>query len=106
MGARRSLAPPAQCLPLALLLRHANPHPCHAQIVLDNKQRQSDTTLFKAASKWIFAESSRMEMADEVFRLLDISQELVQVLAQQQTALQFVQVGPWCALGALHDLVL
>ena len=32
------------------------------QIILDNKQRQPESVLFKAVSKWILADNSRVDL--------------------------------------------
>ena len=49
------------------------------KILLDNKQRQAESSLFRAASKWILADNNRVELAEEIFRLLGISQVLGRV---------------------------
>jgi len=46
------------------------------KIMFDNKARQSESSLFKGASKWILAEGfgQRVDFSEEIFRLLGISQ--------------------------------
>ena len=57
------------------------------KILLDNKQRQAESSLFRAASKWILADNNRVELAEEIFRLLGISQVLGPGAASGSSAL-------------------
>jgi hypothetical protein len=54
------------------------------RIVGHNKHLQSEASLFKAVSKWILAENNRVDLAEEIFRMLGISQASVTNLVQQQ----------------------
>ncbi|GAX84352.1 hypothetical protein CEUSTIGMA_g11774.t1 [Chlamydomonas eustigma] len=71
------------------------------KILLDSKHRQPEPLLFKAASKWILADNGRVELAEEVFRLLGISQTTVQLMVKQST-MQLLQngAGPATAEGS------
>jgi hypothetical protein len=62
------------------------------KLMLDNKQRQPEQIIFKAASKWILADHKRVEVADDVFGALGISSATVQSLLQQN-ALSLLQPG-------------
>jgi hypothetical protein len=62
------------------------------KILLDNKHRQPEPSLFKAASKWILTDNSRVELSEEIFRLLGISPSAVQHMVKQST-LQLLQNG-------------
>ena len=56
---------------------HAFPtceYPTALKILMDNRGRQTEAALFKAASSWILASTDRVNLAEEIFRQLGISQ--------------------------------